>query len=274
MWEGSTFASRLARKRRRRKQNSQLLIAGLSGIPPFSPDDIASLTAWYDAEDNSTITENPAGFAQEIRNKQATPKTYRNVNAGQKPALVSVAGHQMLSFDGNDWFADVESNGVLQPGSGDFSVLGLFRSGSAAIQAIWSQRDGAGMPSWLFRLQGGGPFRFSLRDAVGPAIPVDSADADFGDDSRYVVIGSRDGTNLRLYWAVVGGSLAESTTSPVAIGAYGSVDAVNSTVGVESPTGVADFLIGEIGELMFFNGAALTAAERAQLMGYLNTKWA
>lgn len=242
------------------------------------PTDLPNLTGWWDAEDNSTIVESPAGFAQRWNNKGTTAKDFENLTGGQTPAIVSIAGHQMLFFDGlNDWLADVQSNAVLQPGSGDFTVAALYRApvgANANGVQIW-QQDGAGAtPTW--NLRGVTSLaRFACRD--GPtSLTVSSTDEQFADGAtRYVIMGQRDNTagELRLYYGGDGINLVETSDGPTAIpGGFGSVDAVNSALG-NFPTVTAGFYWdGHFGEWVFLK-SALNASQRFQLFQYFANKW-
>lgn len=258
---------------RRQKLRRLAIVAG----KPFSPDDIASLSAWYDAEDNSLITENPAGQVQNINTKTAKPpnKNYNNTNPGQKPALVTVAGHQMIQFDGtSDWWADTDSNAVLQPGAGDFSIVMLARinAGVSASAPTWVQRDAGGVELWQMNLRGS--VVFSARDGAGNLASLVASDETFNDGStRWILIGTRTSSELNLYYASVASpTLQASSSNPVNASAVGDVDAVNSAVG-RLPDVATTFWRGEFGESFFFK-SALPEPQRNAMAGYLARKWA
>lgn len=249
---------------------------GGSGI--LDPNDIPNMTAWWDGEDDTTIVESPPGFAQRWNSKGATAKSYENLLAGQTPALVTVSGHQMLNFDGvNDVLADVQSNDVLQPGSGDFTVVGLFRSpvGLNGNAITWRQEDaGGGTPFWGWRVFGNpGSTNFAVRDGTTTLV-VASADENFADGStRYVVMGMRDGTDLRLFYGGDSVAFVEASASPTAIpGGFGSVNAVNSALGNFTSVTAGFFWAGDAGELVFYK-QALNQSERLQLFQYFRNKW-
>lgn len=242
------------------------------------PDDLPDMTGWWDAEDDSTITEAPPGFCQSINNKGATAKTYQNLTGGETPALATISGHQMLSFDGsNDFLADVQSNTVLQPGSGDFTVVGFFRSpvGLNGNAITWRQEDaGGGTPFWGWRVFGNpGSTNFAVRDGTTTLV-VASADENFADGStRYVVMGLRDGTDLRLFYGGDGVAFTEASASPTAIpGGFGSVNAVNSGLGNFTTPTAGFYWEGHLGEWVFYK-RALNQSQRLQLFQYFRNKW-
>lgn len=249
---------------------------GASGIT--DPDDISNMTGWWDGEDDATIVEAPAGFAQRWNSKGATAKSYQNLLGGQTPALVTVSGHQMLNFDGvNDVLADVQSNDVLQPGSGDFTVVGFFRSpvGLNGNAITWRQEDaGGGTPFWGWRVFGNpGSTNFAMRDGATTLV-VASTDENFADGStRYVIMGMRDGTDQRLFYGGDGIDLVETSMGATTVpGGFGSVDAVNSALGNFTSVTAGFFWAGDLGELVFYK-KALNQSERFNLFGYFRSKW-
>lgn len=202
-----------------------------------APDSIPDLSGWWDAGDNATITENPAGFCESIDNKQASvtaPKTYQQLLAGQKPAVVMVDGFQGLLFDGsNDYLQDVQSNSVLQPGAGDFTLFAMCLIDPAVqeFSGMWTQRDGPGVESW--GLQGRAGIDFTARDSAGDLGQLTATDETFDDGTTiWVVIAVSEGDDMNLYYGSAGtGALIASSAGPVDRSAVGDVDAVNSAIG-------------------------------------------
>lgn len=259
--------------RRQRNQQKLRRIAAAVGRP-FSPDDIASLSAWYDAEDDSTITEGLPGFCRTIANKGSIAKDFENLNNGQQPAIVQVSGHQMLFFDGTDDFlADVQTNDVLRPGSDPFTIVALVTVNAAiSSNAIgWNQRDG--MPGGALWVVAPDTLATWLINDGTNSATIDAADETWNDTTtRWIFVCDRDASNIHLYYGT-GPTLNESAQSPVSSALVGNLDQVNSVQGNLSPTpAVGRYYHGHWGEWFFFK-SALSEAERNAMAIYLSTKW-
>jgi len=271
------------KRRRLRARRWWRKIPGLVGNQLLTPDLIAPLSGWWDARDDSTITENPAGSCESIDNKQAAvtlPKTYQQTGAaGTRPTLVTVSGHQMLFFQSanSQVLTDVQSNNVLQPGSGDFTIFQLFRAPAAnnANGIQWRQEDaGGGTPFWSMRVTGSpGAVSWAMRDGTTTLV-VACSDDDFADGStRFLLIGMRDGADFRLFFGGDGVPLQEASTSPTAIpGGFGSVNAVNSALGNFPNVTAGFYWDGHQGEWGLYK-SALDATQRAQLFQYFQASW-
>jgi len=231
------------------------------------PDSIPNLTGWWDASDTSTITENPSGRCQAITNKGTTAKTYEQTVLANKPTIVTVGGIQALHFNGAAyWMADVESNDVLQPGSGDFTVFASVRvtASSDIDHILWVQADGSSpAANWLLTLNTS--ILIGVADGVDIA-SVTGADETFDDGTTtWVVMAQRDGSNFRAFYGSVSTPLAESASSPADISLIGSVDAVNSALGNFAHTQPAAFYWeGDLFQWGFYK-RALSASERVTL---------
>lgn len=272
------------KRRRLRARRWWRKIPAIAGNQLLTPDLIAPLSGWWDARDNSTIIENPAGSLESINNKQAAvtlPKTYQNLGAaGTKPTLVLVSGFQMAFFQSvnSQILGSVPSNNVLQPGAGDFTVFQFYRApvGANGNGIQWRQEDGGGgTPFWSLRAAGNpGTVAWAIRDGTTTVL-VTSADDNFADGAtRFLLIGMRDGANLRLFFAGDGVPLQEASLSPSAIpGGFGSVDAVNTRIGNFTTAPPGFYWDGHQGEWGLYK-SALDATQRAQLFQYFQASWA
>lgn len=234
--------------------------------PAFSPEDINNLAAWWDPTISANI-DNPTGMT--AYRDVITGASFDQSNPGARPNVQAVNGVDAVQCDGGDHMADLVATTVLQPGSGDFTVVAVFQSTDANRGLIIGKDDGAGR-RWFIRTHSNGTdFEFSIDDDT-TAQTVTATDVDFSDGGLYVVIGSRDGTNLTFHYGD-GGALAESSASPVAIGAYGSLGAGQATM-FDNGLGGGQAFTGEVGDMMFYK-QALSAQERSDLYDFLVSKW-
>lgn len=236
----------------------------------FLPTDISDLTVWMDAQANDTIDATTAGAVSAWRSRVGNV-AWNEGNASNQPATTQIVDRQMLSFDGTDYLDfDGTDPEDLQPGSDDFTVVAVFRATDTDRGILWINDDGLGK-RWLLRTHSAGTdLEFSIDDNT-TALALQATSVDYSDGTVRVVIASRDGTNMRLYYGD-GGSLAEDSASPVSIGTYGDLGSgVNPGIGDVSLF-AGQGLTGQIGELLFYKHA-LTSQERADLYAYLVDRW-
>lgn len=232
------------------------------------PDSIPNLTGWWDASDNTTITANPAGRCQSITNKGATAKTYEQTILANKPTIVTVDGLQALHFNGSAyWMADTPTNDVLQPGSGDFTVVEMVRIDPSVqvFSATWIQRDAANVESW--GLQARDALDFTARDSNGDLGQLTASDETFEDGSTiWVIMGVSEGNDMNVYYGdVSSGALAASSSNPADRTLVGDVDAANSAIGnLPDTQPAAGYWEGDLFKWLFYK-RALTASERTTL---------
>lgn len=237
----------------------------------FLPTDIADLTVWMDAQDNGTIDFDTSDAVTAWRSRVGNV-AWNEGNSTNQPSMTQVVDRQMMSFDGSNDYLDFDGTDPedLQPGSDDFTIVAVFRATDTDRGILWINDDGAGK-RWLLRTHSAGTdLEFSIDDNT-TAQTLQATSVDYSDGTVRVVIASRDGTNLRLYYGD-GGSLTEDSASPVSIGTYGDLGSgVNPGIGDVS-LGGGQALAGQIGELLFYKHA-LTSQERADLYAYLVDRW-
>lgn len=232
------------------------------------PDSIPNLTGWWDASDNATITEAPAGRCQAITNKATTAKTYEQTVLANRPTIVTVSGMQALHFDGLAyWMADVQTNSVLQPGAGDFTVVEMVRIDPSVqvFSATWIQRDAPNVESW--GLQARDALDFTARDSNGDLGQLTASDQTFEDGSTiWVIMGVSEGNNMSVYYGdVSSGALAASSSNPADRTLVGDVDSSNSAIGnLPDTQPAAGYWEGDLFKWLFYQ-RALTANERTVL---------
>lgn len=238
------------------------------GAIGFNPAANANLTFWLDPQTRTSWSMSGSEIVTAV---SEVGSATMDSPTGQRPTIVSVNSLDMMSFDGvNEGFDGNASPGSLQPGSDDFTLVQVFRSTNAGAGVIWWKDDGAGK-RWLLRINtGGSDLLFSIDDNT-TAQTLTATDVDFANDDIYVVIASRDGTNLRLYYGN-GGALVESGDSPVAIGSYGDLGLTDTQIGFEKTISPAQPFNGEMGDMLFYK-EAISAGERGNLYSYLVSKW-
>lgn len=233
----------------------------------FDPEtSISDLAAWWDPTLASTI-DNPTGITA-FRDRFAGA-SFDQSTPGASPSTTTVNGDTMINWDGGDQMSDLVGHTELRPGSDDFTLVVVFRATDANRGMIIAKDDGAGK-RWLLRTHlNGTDMEFSIDDNT-TAQTVVASDVDFSDNTVRVVMGSRDGTNLRFYYGD-GGALTEDAASPVAIGAYGDLGAGQATMG-DNGLGGGQALTGDVGDIFFYK-KALSAEERTDLYNFLVSKW-
>lgn len=239
----------------------------------FSPDNNSNLSFWIDAQDRTGWTMSSDDVATAI-NKAGSGSL--DCPVSQRPTIVQVNSLDMMQSEGDDFM--LEGSGALgpmHPGSGDFTVVAVFRSTNANRGLIAWKNDASvgGGQRWLLRIaNGGSDMEWSIDDDTAAQTLV-ADDVDFANDDIYVVIATRRGDTLEFFYGN-GGALSEATNSPFSLpGGYGTVGEGQATFLSETQVSPSQTLDGELGEFLFYNGEAIDAAERDQLYSYLVSKW-
>lgn len=235
---------------------------------PFSPDDLTGLQLWLDAQDEATVFFDSGTRISRWDDKSANTNNATPVSTATAPELITVAGRKMVEFDGVDEFIKILGPANLDFGSGDFTIIAVYRSADVNHGQIWDHRSGATHIAGRVNQDDldDGDFAVSFSDGTNTAALFES-DQTFNDNAVRVAQQVRDGSNMRLYMDNV-----ETTASPVDSSSVGDTDLTAPWTFGAFNQGASRFLNGEIGEILIYD-RALTTGERLTLDTFLAAKW-
>ena len=221
----------------------------------FSPEDIAGLTLWFDAADESTITESGGSVSQ-----------WDDKSGGDYHAIQPSGANQMTTG-----IATQNGRNVLSSTSQSFYIPDTagFELASAETTFFVAYRQDNSIAS-IFRLSGSN-FGFRSRSNGGLQIKNDSG---VGNIAMQVFL---DTGNFQLLIVRVSGSNIDAflndETTPAASNVLGTY--VNDGPGNHGVFGVGQTgepLTGQAGEMLLYTGG-LSDTDLQTVARYLKTKW-
>jgi len=241
----------------------------------FSPSNISGLVAHWDAQDASSFaffSGGPAsGTISAWLDQTANDNDCVTDGAGNAPERTDRDGLFWVEFDGVDEYFVVPDDASINFGSGDFTIIVVFKTGDANQAGLLLKTAADFDGSYILRVNNGntndGQLVFACRDTVAVAESIREDDENFQDDTKRSIMAVRDGNNLRLYSENV-----ETTLSPEDASTLGDLDtALEMNIG-SNGQGASHHLDGDIGEILMYDNA-ISAEDRASLQAYLNTRW-
>ena len=234
---------------------------------------------WWDFSDESNITRDGSSNIEEIADSTGNGHDMQQVTTADRPSTTTVNGHQMGSFDSsNGEFLDGGTSGIWDPGTDDFTIVGVARRTSTTTNTSAIFSKGSGAARWLLALNSAATSvaNANLAAAVSPGTNfrnlVDN-EFDYDNGDIYILMAVRDGDNWTLYAGDAGGYLAQREQNTGVLD-FNVDPVVSMKIGAFDDVGETFFesFDGEIGECSYFT-KALTATERAELFNYLSGKW-
>lgn len=241
----------------------------------FSPLDISDLEGWWDAQDASTITGSPTAVTQ-WDDKSGNGFDLTPAGANNDPAQLEVGGKNMLSFDSaND--ENLSSNSTsLNPVTSSFTLIAVWRANNAIGDQIIVGRGDGGPRYDLFFSGASGNLQGGINDNVNNFSALSDSTINYDDGTvrisaimldqpanDFFLFGNDDATALQ---SDLGASAG--TINPNAQGHDFFISGFDSGPGstIWAP------MTGEVGEVLMYH-RALSAQERADLWGYLTSRW-
>jgi hypothetical protein len=241
-----------------------------SGVQGFTPAEL-SPKLWLDASDSATITSSGGAVSQ--WNNKGSLGNFTQSTAANQPTTGSATqnGRNVLSFDGGDFLSNATSADwkfmhdgtkyIVAIAAKITSSTGAYLGNSAgevdvgfylykAATGIWHTLRPTGILQNLSTVTAGAGWRVVtvLADPTNGTASLRS--------SIYANSGSAGRSNT--------GSNTPSANNPTRIVYVGAVN---------SSTGSALLMTGEIGEMVVVSGTDATDDNRVKLRDYLNSKW-
>lgn len=258
----------------RKRQRGFIINPFRFGIPaPSDPSEIASLVAWWDAQDSGTITHS-GGEISQWDDKSGNGWNVTQATASRKPNNLTSANfgsNNVVEFDGGDWLAIETATGfpingavastmilVARQSANDGAAHRAFSYGTSTSGSIVMRAIGAGNST-------GGYWSLGTEASTG----FNSTAAESTNAGIYINTLVDAGAN-RAYAHYLDGSAAGSGTT-----AYPLSTASNARlcIGKTSYTSSGvHYWVGEIAEIQIYSGV-LTTVERQAMEGYLAHKW-
>ena len=250
-----------------------MMFVGADSSAPFSPATPAGLYAWYDASDTATITVT-SGSVTQWSDKSGGGHHLAQSAGSTAPVsgTRSQNGLNMIDFDGtNDYLFRHGSISFPRDTWTVFAVLvGDATTDNKRFCAIHTSGTGSG--GWDFAGNGIIPFHAgtSANILTSTTASVDASLTGTGATpvDVYTVrkaAGTGSGNLVLMRGLGVATGTATTTMS-------GGANLTHFTVGAGWIGGVAEYVNGAFGELIFY-GATLSDSDRDAVIGYLKTKW-
>lgn len=227
--------------------------AGSGG--PFSPDDIASLFRWYDADSLGLSDNDPVSSWTDL----STNADHAVQATGSKQPVFKtgiVGGYPVVRFITDDVleFSEIfDSSGS----NGTIFVVGKMRTSGATLGTFLSTRQSAVANGWGFRGSSTSSTLY-FHTSFSPNITLTHT------DQFNLLEIKRSGLSITSY--VNGSASGSGTISGFTTSGYNK-----TSIGAEN-SGTSSFLDGDIAEIIIYN-TALSDADRGNVETYLLNKY-
>jgi FtsP/CotA-like multicopper oxidase with cupredoxin domain len=246
-----------------RHQIGSFSVTTLAPLSTFTPAQIPNLTAWFDAAGTATVTTSGTNVTQ-WADRSGNGNTVAQTNAAAQPAYTSagINGLGSIVFAGKNYLvgSNTSFSSSLLNESTVFAVTNQTNTADSSV--MWS---GAYLsdPRWNLRLTETGVSHFDFNNKeAGRLVGLDKPTG----PALWTAQGSISGKSQFLR---KNGSVIASDAGPGASVKGSYPLAIGATYG---PGQLSYQYSGQIGEIVTF-GRALTAAESAEMEGYLACKW-
>lgn len=236
--------------------------AVISGDALWTPAQLAT-TAWYDASDTGTITEN-AGAVSQWADKSGNGLHLTQASSVAQPisGTASINGDNAIQFDGSDDTLATSSN-PFAPTVEDALVIAVHKVGATGSDQTLFTLSGSGAQSgrWQAHAPWGGTVYFDTGGASGSNRVATSYAASGGDD---VLVGFYGSTTEGLQQIFKNGALLAGDSSGHSVGTAGNI-----YIGSDGNSQYQDTSIGEV---VIIEGT-VSVEDRQKLEGYLAHEW-
>jgi len=227
-----------------------------------SPAGVPGCVLWLDADDASSIVTGAGGGVLQWRDKSGWGNHVAQTESSAQPVVTPAGlnGRATLAFNGADFLSGPP---VWQQGETNFTTFAVWRKSSLSDSQVIVEQAGPGVGARASLLAiSGGTYGFNGQN----------------NDAHYL------GTYSAGAWNLSGLEYSGAAADNVYLDAAGVVSKATvdgtckETVGVTAlqvgrkVTMSGEFLQGDVAEILMFN-RALTAAERYNVLYYLQQKW-
>ena len=236
-----------------------IMSAALPSREAFSPTDISTLAAWYDATDFNFVTKDGSNLVSNWGDKSGNSND-ATATAGDRPTWQTNQQNSLptINFDGSDQL-DLPSGLFSIPnGSNTMFIVSQRATESGSVETVLNLSDATAADYFLIYAAADGSISFKSRDGAGGTVTNTGNTL-----TNYNIFrGRRDGTTQAL--AVNGGT---ETTNASGVSSA-SID--SGDIGASNNDNL--MLMGNIGEIIIYS-ANLSAADIALVETYLANKW-
>jgi FtsP/CotA-like multicopper oxidase with cupredoxin domain len=252
-------------------QVSGLTIAALAAVAPppppsgFTPASVSNLTAWYDASTTANLSVFGSSVAA-FNDKSGKANTLAQPTASREPTYTAsgINGLGSLVFSGAQYL--MSANTAFSTNLFNESTVFVVANQTNTVDSsvLWSGAYLAD-PRWNLRLSETGVSHFDLNNKGSGRLAV--ADKPPG-PARWTAAGS---FGNHAQYLRKNGNLVGSDTGPTAPATGSYPLTLGATVSTQGGTSSYSYS-GQLGEVVTYN-RYLTAAESAEVEGYLACKW-
>lgn len=243
----------------------------------FSPDDIAGLDLWMDADDAATVHIDGDGQVETWDDKSSNAHIATSSSGtSTTPKTVVVGDRTMIEFtrvNGNR-FA-IPDHASLNPGTNRFTVFCAYRKRGADHGTLINKGDDKPRYELFVNsdISSAGRLGIAFADTVD-LIFASSTDHDFADGASRGAVMTRDAGGDYPHFELLAAGKAELELSPLEGTIVGDITTATSFFIGSRSTGIptAHELEGDIGEILVYN-AGLTDDEINTVNDYLSAKW-
>ena len=243
----------------------------------FSPDDIASLSAWWDPDDGTTLTQSAAPQVDAMDDKTGGGAGFSQITGRGLPDLVTIGDRNWLQF------VAASSEGMRVPsdalsgilfGADEMTIALVFRTSTSTGQTLLNKGSNT-QGRWRMRVShtAAGDVQGVLNDGT-TNYPVDgSTGSDDGDPHLFVLIRDNAANLMRL-------RKDSAEVATLDITGCGSTDETAQAAWLSTlllgcqPAGAStgQHWNGEIGEILFYQDM-LEGSDLTNMEAYLSAKW-
>jgi len=231
----------------------------------FAPDDIGTLSAWFDASDQATITDT-AGAVTQWDDKSASGFDVTPPNASPTTGVTTRNSLNVMDFTGGSMRLQTAGQAIAYGALQIFSAFAVVAPASSGVLGIaGNHNDGSNKAGPQF-------LRVNAWDVeavrVRQSVVTDGAGVTISADTWGIAAARMTTTTLETYWnGTTDGSTAMSTTNTTPIGTA-------TTLAIGDVTTFANVgFDGPIAEVVIF-AEDLTDSEMNDVGNYLASKWA
>ncbi|MFN3701075.1 MAG: hypothetical protein ACK4VI_06085 [Alphaproteobacteria bacterium] len=231
----------------------------------FTPLSISGLSLWLDPSDPATLSLD-GDLVSAIHDKSG--HAHVGVSSGtQRPALTTVEGMPMMSFDNTDDCITVNDHPDFDHASSGFTVMAIIKQNIAAYnmgQSFINKTGPIGTREWRISYQDNNNGHYIMASTNGTGIVIRNLKKENKSTRRVIMMryfGPGTRSEILFDSSVPKGRATNAATiyegiQPIRIGHNGE----------------SEFLNGSIGEVLYYN-RGLSDAEINMLGAYLEKKW-
>lgn len=239
--------------------------------PPFSPADIAGLTAWYDFSDSSTVTTVGSAITQIADKVLVNPVAMVQALAPEQPSVGTINGLGAASCSGDRMNA-AAANAKFSPGASSYTIGVVFeRSGVGGFGGLASLGEvGAGFTT-VFLPSGGNDANFNAFNgaAFQTPLPLATSGETYSDGNAHLLLCSRNAAGGTTQIVDETGTVRASATFSGSI----NTNQFATICGIfRPPTSFNEPFTGLIGEVVYYQ-SFVTGTDQSDLISYFTTKW-